>query len=99
MHARDRCATARRRRAVLSCERLYARGAKELPVHADQERGGDARVTGIDPFLLERVGERLREVAMTSSSFARSACESSSVRAKATNLGWRDARIRRPEGV
>ena len=32
---------ARRGGAVLAGERLRARGAEELPVHADQERGGD----------------------------------------------------------
>jgi len=52
---------ARRRRPMLACEGLHARGAKELPVHADQKRGRDARITEIDAFLLERIGERLRK--------------------------------------
>src|SRR6185312_15902876 len=52
---------ARRRRAVLAGQRLQARGAKELAMNADQERGGDPGVARIDPFLLERVGQRLRE--------------------------------------
>ena len=53
--------TAGRRGAVLARERLRTRGAKELAVHADQERGGDACVTRIDAFVLQRTGERLRE--------------------------------------
>ena len=47
--------------SVLAGERLRARGAKELPVDADQKRRRDPCVPGVDPLLLERAGERLRE--------------------------------------
>src|SRR6185503_12678992 len=52
---------ARRCRPVLAGQRLHARSTKELAMDADQERGGDPRVAGIDPFLLERAGQRLSE--------------------------------------
>src|SRR3954447_8263363 len=47
--------------AVLARERLRACGAKEMPVHADQERSRDPCVARIDPLFLERTGERVRE--------------------------------------
>src|SRR5512146_2486049 len=48
-------------RAVLAGERLAARGPEDLSVDADQEPGGDPRVAGVDPLLLEGIGNCLSE--------------------------------------
>src|SRR6266702_3897669 len=52
-----------RSRAVLACERLSARPAEDLAMHADEQARGDASVAFVDTELaLDRVGDHLREV-------------------------------------
>ena len=77
-----------RGRPVLARERLLRAPPEELPVDADQEAGGDPRVALVDAEL-RRIApaSTWAKRAITSSSFACSAGDSSMIRANVANAG------------
>src|SRR5947208_356195 len=51
----------RGRGAVLAGERTLSRGGEELPVNADEQRGGNAGVDLVQSLFLERPRDRLAQ--------------------------------------